>query len=699
MGLYKYIYLIIIVFEALLGLIPVLYNPKKIYNLAFCVSTVAMVFWTFCVYMYKVSTYTLFWAKMAFIGPIIVPFTLAVFCIYYPKKDIHVSVRHVLVVSLLPIIFLGLIPTSFIVKSADIYGNLIYGVGHKLFAVYFILLSITAFVFSIKDYNTYKGLDRLKVKYFFLSILAVAFAMVPNLILPLLGFNVYSHMGPFFLIFFVGFNIYAMTKHRLLDIRIIINKTLATIITLLFFSLIYWFISYNFLDNSGFFYNEVNVVVLGVYWLVVALVFHQVRLKVQTTAVVALLKGGYDYQEILFKFTKMLGGTVEKDALLENVKRLFREELEIVDVLICMPRDVEGESCDAEEGQLCEGIKSVFSKEDEDALFKIFKEKKEIVYTGELDEKNRGLMESVGFEVFVPCITQGQIVASIIFGSKLSEDAYTEEDFELFRAVSAQMSVALKRIDPYERVKADYKKSLAAAESIAQQAAYATLTRGIAHEINNPLGMILSGVELIQDNIENQESVVEYSEMVSTTIDRLFEIADTLLRYGDASEGRQESLSINYILDDVILMAGAELKKRNISVVKNFVVVPRIKGNSSALTQAFLNMVINAIQAIDSVGTINLTTEVGTFFDRRGEEKEGIRVELRDTGGGVSADKIGKIFDPFFSTKYTNTGLGLSVVMRTLSDHNGMVDVKSTEGVGTVFLIHFPLDEKKGGTR
>ena len=144
-------------------------------------------------------------------------------------------------------------------------------------------------------------------------------------------------------------------------------------------------------------------------------------------------------------------------------------------------------------------------------------------------------------------------------------------------------------------------------------------------------------------------------------------------------------VDINKLLDDTLQLLEPQLRKSNVSILKNYAAIPpRVYGNAGKLQQVFTNLVLNARDAMFDGGTITLSTAV--------DERDEIRVEVADTGEGIPAENLGKIFDPFFTTKGVGngTGLGLAVSYGIVQEHAGTIQAFSEDRAGATFRLAFP---------
>ena len=227
-------------------------------------------------------------------------------------------------------------------------------------------------------------------------------------------------------------------------------------------------------------------------------------------------------------------------------------------------------------------------------------------------------------------------------------------------------------------------------------ASLGTLVAGIAHEINNPLGIIAGYSEALIDRagdktlrgLQEFEDFPEYLETIHNEIFRCKGILNSLLGFSRPSTGTFREIDINELIKEVILLVNHRAKKlrHNIELRLNRE-LPKIKADPGNLRQLFMNIIINSIYFTPSGGDITVSTEMN--LQEAGSE---IRVTVSDSGSGIPNDIIGKIFDPFFTTKPVGegTGLGLAICHKIVEAHAGTIDVESEPGRGTTFVIKLP---------
>ncbi len=231
-------------------------------------------------------------------------------------------------------------------------------------------------------------------------------------------------------------------------------------------------------------------------------------------------------------------------------------------------------------------------------------------------------------------------------------------------------------------------------------ASLGTLVAGIAHEINNPLGIIAGYSEALLDRAEDPElrdrrefeDFPGYLKTIHNEIFRCKTILKSLLEFARPSGGTFREIDLNEIIKEVLLL----LKHRTSRLQHKLLLdlnrdIPKIYADAGSLRQLLMNLLLNAIYFTPEAGSISIRTEAGDFRGYMGGPGR-IRLTVSDTGAGIAAGELDKIFDPFFTTKPVGegTGLGLTICHRIVEEHGGTIDVKSEPGKGTAFIITLP---------
>jgi len=218
------------------------------------------------------------------------------------------------------------------------------------------------------------------------------------------------------------------------------------------------------------------------------------------------------------------------------------------------------------------------------------------------------------------------------------------------------------------------------------------LAAGVAHEVNTPLAVISSYAQMLSKQVNSDPRKSELLEKITKQTFRASEIVNSLLNFSRTSSSEFNHVDLNRVIQDTLTLLEHQFKTTRIKIVPDLHPdLPPILGNTGKLQQVFLNLFLNAKDAMPAGGTLTIKTSNG----------HNVRVTVADTGSGIAQEHIRRIYDPFFTTKNKpksghsgGTGLGLSVTYGIIQEHAGKIYVASTPGQGTTFTMEFPMIRK-----
>ena len=219
-------------------------------------------------------------------------------------------------------------------------------------------------------------------------------------------------------------------------------------------------------------------------------------------------------------------------------------------------------------------------------------------------------------------------------------------------------------------------------------AAMGTLAAGVAHEVNNPLASISSLIQIMQSNPDLDEKTGDNLRLISTQIQRISQVTRDMMDFARIRPAAKSSVNINEIIETALRLASFDKAFQKLQLKKHLDKdLPEIYADGDQMQQVFLNLLLNARDAMPDGGAIIIKTFI--------KESE-IIIEIEDSGVGIGDGDKKKIFDPFFTTKPAGkgTGLGLAVCYGIITAHNGKIEVFSNENGGTRFAVHLPNSEK-----
>lgn len=209
------------------------------------------------------------------------------------------------------------------------------------------------------------------------------------------------------------------------------------------------------------------------------------------------------------------------------------------------------------------------------------------------------------------------------------------------------------------------------------------LAAGVAHEINNPLGTITIYAHLLQKGLDPDDPRKEDVSLIISEAIRAKEIVQGLLSFARETKLRTGPTNVNDLLADVLGLVVNQSLFHNIKIKEEFSQdLPTIVADETQIKQVFLNIILNAAQAMEGNGELTIVTT---------QEQNEIKVRISDTGPGIPPEIMGNLFNPFFTTKEKGTGLGLAIVYGIIERHQGKVDVETELGKGTTFILSLPI--------
>lgn len=226
--------------------------------------------------------------------------------------------------------------------------------------------------------------------------------------------------------------------------------------------------------------------------------------------------------------------------------------------------------------------------------------------------------------------------------------------------------------------------------NLAQQgkmASLGVLSSGVAHEINNPLGVILGYASYLEGKTPETDPSYRYINEIKRESKRCKKIVQDLLSYARTPKPKLEDTDLNQLLEQIADFASNHTDMHNVSVIRHLQAdLPHIQADGDQLRQVAINLILNAGAAMNNGGDLTISTAMA--------DNNRVRISFSDTGGGIPLEYQEKIFEPFFTTKEKGTGLGLAITRQIVEMHMGKIEIESVSGVGTTFHIILPVDQE-----
>lgn len=295
----------------------------------------------------------------------------------------------------------------------------------------------------------------------------------------------------------------------------------------------------------------------------------------------------------------------------------------------------------------------------------------------------------LGSVILVPILRPG--LGMMFYAARnVNEPVFRESDVEMFQILARQAVIALEnsrlyaeQLD-YVRQIEESQKALIQAEKMA---AAGRISASIAHEINNPLQAVQNCLHLAGREDLPDEKRKEYFNLARTELERLMITARRMLDFYRPGATSMERINLAETLQYVLTLMAKQLSEAGVHVLTEFSgTVPSIMAVGSQLQQVFINLFLNAVDAMPGGGELKISTR---------SQKDGVEILIQDSGKGVPEEKQTNIFEPFFSTKEGGTGLGLTVSYNIITAHGGVLELLTERGPGACFRIFLPSGGKQ----
>jgi PAS domain S-box-containing protein len=216
------------------------------------------------------------------------------------------------------------------------------------------------------------------------------------------------------------------------------------------------------------------------------------------------------------------------------------------------------------------------------------------------------------------------------------------------------------------------------------------LSAGVAHELRNPLAAVNLNLQVLKRKMDNESAEFSYVDMALQGVERISKIVDVTLNFSRPAMPDVQNIDINQLIPNVLELTRSNIKRKDVTIDLDLdPELPTVNADGKQIQQVFINLITNALDAIETKGRI----DIQTFREDGQKSNEGsyVVVSVKDDGIGMPPEELTKIFNPFFTRKSEGTGLGLPITQRILHQHNGIIDVESQKGKGTTFYVKLPI--------
>ncbi len=292
-----------------------------------------------------------------------------------------------------------------------------------------------------------------------------------------------------------------------------------------------------------------------------------------------------------------------------------------------------------------------------------------------------------------PILSKDRVLGTITFCKKSEQLAIEEDDQYLVSAVANYISSGLEtsflntKLRDVLRELGDAQKRVIEHEKLRS---LGEMTASIAHEIRNPLVIIGGFTKRLAKQVQLDEKDNRYIEIIIGEVARLEAILNEILDYVKDTSLLLEACNANSLLDELLYLLASDKAWERVRIVKDYQAeISSVVCDVHQIKQVFINIILNAFQAMGGGGTLTVRTEEALYQDR-----SCVAVSVADTGGGIEPSLLDNIFNPFFTTKEKGTGLGLAISNKIVMHHSGHIEVQNRAGEGAAFVVYLPINSK-----
>jgi two-component system NtrC family sensor kinase len=298
-------------------------------------------------------------------------------------------------------------------------------------------------------------------------------------------------------------------------------------------------------------------------------------------------------------------------------------------------------------------------------------------------------MAQLDAEVSVPIVSKDKLAGILNLGHKVDRRIYSSQDLEFLSTLANQAAIAIDNARLYENLKQS-QLTLRRADRLSS---LGLLTAGLAHEIRNPLVAIRTFTQLLPERYDDAEFRDVFQGLALKEVDRICGLINDLLNFARPSRPNIAQENLHEVIDGVARILENQAKDKNVKIIREFSAgLPKAWIDREQLKQVFMNLILNAIQAMRDGGSLVIATRVSSDGDPNASHPC-VQVEIRDTGIGIPEENLERIFDPFFTNKEGGSGLGLAISHQIIQEHGGRILVQSKIKEGTSFFVNLPLEK------
>jgi signal transduction histidine kinase len=698
----------VVLLNITLGLFTLAGNPRRLANVSFASACFLLAIWTGANYLadHDVAN-SLLWTRVTFLSVTLALLALVLFASSFPRRFIR-STLFIGAASAVSLVMLVLESTPAFIPSVSFDGktsNVVTGPLYPLFVVYLAVYVLGMLGLIWYARQKAQGADRQRLRYLTLGIgLMIALAMITNLLLPLiLGTNDLARYGTYATVVFIALTSYAIVRHRLMDIRLVMARSVAY--SLLVLILGSGYSAGLFMLQAAFFRQEVGMIQIGssaILALIMALTFQPLRQLLERVTDGIFFRDRYDQTEFLARLSRVVSSTIILETLTKRVLTEVLESMRLAGGAIVV--------MDREEKLLIQNQK-LLTKRLALADVESFFHRHSLTIFDDLPEgRKKALLRGLGVSVVVPLESREGVIGLILLGAKKSGDPFSESDLEVFEILSPELAVGIENARAYHQIerfnetlrlkveRATRKLREANSHLRELDKAKDEFISLASHQLRTPLTAIKGYLSMVADGDAGKLGAKqrEFIEIAAGGAERMASLIDDLLNVSRMDAGR---FLIERVPTDLSEMVEQEMRELATHASARHLLltyhaprtrVPILMLDSTKTRQVIINFIDNAIYYTKEGGVEVSLEKVG----------ETVEFRVKDTGIGISPEDQQKLFTKFYrasnarDVRPDGTGLGLYLAKEVVESQGGEIICESKLGEGSTFGFRFKIPKR-----
>lgn len=701
----------------ILGIVVLFRNTKQAINISYAVFAFSLFVWSFGIGKFLLSDSlpeASFWVRSYYFAGTLIASSLFYFASVFPKgKWLSLKQNVIFLLLAVPTTILTLIPGSLfeeIIVNGPYKDVILKPADYFIFSAHFILFFYGALMIVLKKTLRAQGIVRNQLRYIFLGILVASiFGVWFDLILPWIHNYQLIWIGPPFTIFMVGCMGYAIVRHRLLDIRLVVARSisyslLVSVLGLIYAGGLFLIGTYITKQPSG----STDLIVSSLLALLIAFTFQPLLRFFERTTDSIFFKNRYDSDHLLKELGKIMTSALELDQLVVPLLQILTEEMKINSGTIVLINKSEiiwqktvgqNNSPVFDKQRIIPLINAAFDSRDKVAAMLVFEEMEE--------SPLKEIMRQYGLSIVNPLIVDNQLIGAVLLSDKSSGDIYSGEDINVLKILGPEAAITVRNALSYEQIKRfniTLKEEVGRSTKDLKDANFKLreldqlkddFVSIASHELRTPMTAIKSylWMAINRPDIKLSEKMTRYISRAYISTERLINLVNDMLNVSRIESGRievrPETFDMQALVADVLTEVGTKAAEKSLHLRSLGQNVPKVFADEDKVREVLLNLIGNALKFTPAEGTIT----VSYFSDGKFVE-----VSISDSGVGISRDDLSHLFSKFgrLDNSYVaaattgGTGLGLYISKSLIELMGGRIWARS-EGLGKGAIFTFSL--------